>query len=212
MPVLAGVALVANIGMGAYQMSQQSGIAGQESSMAGVIFGEQQGFEKQLEKLIADPSSIAQNPAYQFALGQGENAISAGGLAKFGGQGGGTGLALEQYAAGYASQELGQQEQLLASLSGLQTASSPAQLLSGASQANSTAFNMTGQLGGALGAYLGGGGYGAGGTGTAGWFGSGTPGAISGGSGTGGSNMGTGLAGYGNAGTFTWTDPYPYPN
>lgn len=83
------------------------------------IFGEQQGFEKQLAKLIQDPSSVTTSPGYQFGLSQGlqgvERQYGAMGLNKSGG----AGSALFNYGQNYAMNSWMQQIQMLAGLSGI---------------------------------------------------------------------------------------------
>lgn len=83
------------------------------------IFGEQQGFEQQLAKLIADPSSITSDPGYQFGLSQGLQGVQrqygAMGLNKSGG----AGSALMSFGENYAQNAWMQQIQMLGQLSGI---------------------------------------------------------------------------------------------
>lgn len=168
MTVIAGAA-VASVGLGAYEESQSAGIASQGQSQSATTFAEQQSYENQLQQLLANPSSITSTPGYEFQYNQGLQALQRSGASSGFYDSGNLGIALEQYGQGYATSELQPEEQLLASLSGLQAASSPAQELQTASNAQSTTFNQLGSILGAS-AYL---------AKTNNPFGAGTPGASS---------------------------------
>lgn len=154
--VTAAAVGVASLGMGAYEMSQQAGAAGQankvaqsqlgiqgqELGMQQTLFGEQQGYASQLQKLMADPSSVTSLPGYQFQFGQGTEAIKRA----FGANpGGAEGAELEQYGQGLASSFYGTQAGLLSGLSGMTTPAS-----SGASGVTGSGSNAVGAAGTAL--------------------------------------------------------------
>jgi hypothetical protein len=139
-----------SLGLGAYEASQAHGIAESQLGMQQTTFAEQQGFEKQLADLIANPSSITSQPGYQFQFDQGLQALmrsqAAGGFYGSGNMG----TALTQYGQQFAMSDLSQQEQLLASLSGLAPAS-PAQYGSNAIAGQNANFSQLGALLGGLG-------------------------------------------------------------
>jgi|HubBroStandDraft_5_1064220.scaffolds.fasta_scaffold06178_1 hypothetical protein len=119
------VTAAAVIGAGAtvYEGSQNRAFAaaqaGNQSAIQQTQFGEQQQYAAQLQNLIANPSQVTSLPGYQFMFDQGQQAVSrqaaAGGFLNSGNEG----TALTQYGQGFATNALTQQEQLLASLSGL---------------------------------------------------------------------------------------------
>jgi hypothetical protein len=118
--VTAGVlAAGATVYEGNQNRALASGVANTQAGMQSVQFGEQQQYATQLQNLIANPSQVTSLPGYQFMFDQGAQAVSrqaaAGGFLNSGNEG----TALTQYGQGYANQALTQQEQLLASLSGL---------------------------------------------------------------------------------------------
>lgn len=76
------------------------------------------GWQNQLMDLLKNPSSIQNDPSYQFRLGQGEQAINRSAAAK-GMLGSGNVLAeLAKYGQGMASEELGNKTNTLAGLMG----------------------------------------------------------------------------------------------
>lgn len=163
------VAAVAGVGLTAYNTIQSHKTATTATGMAQQTFAEQQGYAQQLQQLVQNPSSVSQLPGYQFQMGQGTQAVARQMGAA--GQGGSDAesMALMRYGQGLASSFYGQQTNLLASLSGLQAASSPAQNVSAASGAQQAATQQQASMFGALGGMM------QAGRG-AGWFGSaGTP-------------------------------------
>jgi hypothetical protein len=93
----------------------------------------------QLQALLADPSTITSTPGYQFNLSQGMNQLQAKQAAQGTLVGGGALLQAQQFGQQYATSQLQQQQNLLATLSGANQA--PA----GASQAQ--AGNILGGAG-----------------------------------------------------------------
>jgi hypothetical protein len=140
--VTLAAAAVASVGVGAYSAYSSSKQTGFADSIAGTEFGEQQGMYSMLMSLLTNPQSFASNPAYSFATNQGSAAVArqmgASGYAGSGNEA----LALQQFGQQSAFSGLASQEQLLASLSGLNASSSPAQNVSAATGASSNSFNQ----------------------------------------------------------------------
>lgn len=153
--IAVGTAVTA--GAGLYESSQQQGIANTELGMAQTTQGEQQYYNSLLQQLIANPSSVTSLPGYQFQLSQGSAAVAdqmaASGFAGSGNEA----AALTKFGQGLASSFYGQQTNLLAELSGVTAASSPAQSASAATGASvasgSTLNNLLSQLGMGYGLY-----------------------------------------------------------
>lgn len=161
--IAVGGAAVLGAGVAVYEGSQSrslaSGIAGNQQAMQGVQFGEQQQYAKQLQDLIANPSQVTSLPGYQFMFDQGSQAVQRASAAKGFLNSGNEGTALVQYGQAFATNALTQQEQLLASLSGLQT---PVQgnpvgganaATNATSASNAQLNNLLSQLGLAAGAF-----------------------------------------------------------
>jgi hypothetical protein len=142
---LAATAVV-GLGMSAYEMSQQNSNASTALGIAQTTQGEQQYYQQMLQQLIANPSSVSQLPGFQFQLQTGSQAVAdamgAKGLAGSGNEA----AALTTYGQGLASTFYGQQANLLASLSGLTAASSPAQDVNAATGATSASSSQMSQL------------------------------------------------------------------
>ena len=141
---VAAIAGIASAGIAAYSAYNTSQTEGQLTGMAQTTAGEQQGYAHQLSALIADPSSVTSLPGYSFQLNQGSDAVAremaASGFAGSGNEA----IALTQYGQGYAQSAYQQQAQLLASLSGLTAASSPAQTAMAGLSAGNQAFSQMG--------------------------------------------------------------------
>lgn len=93
-------------------------------------YNEQQGYQKpywgtgvralgQLETLGSDPSSIANNPAYQFRLSEGQKALERSAAARGGLNSGGFMKGMARYSQGLASEEYGNQWNRLAQVAGM---------------------------------------------------------------------------------------------
>lgn len=126
-------------------------VSGTQNFEQQTIFGEQQGFEQQLQKLISDPSSVTKTPGYQFNFGQGEEALFRGMNAQGYGGSGNLGGALVKYGQDYATNTYNQQVAILSQLAGITAPSSPAQLggnaLAGQQNQNQQMNNLLYQLG-----------------------------------------------------------------
>jgi hypothetical protein len=118
------------------------GGGGSASGEQQTIFAEQQNYEQQLEKLIADPSSVTKLPGYEFQLGQGTTAVARQ-MAGSGYLGSGNeAAALTQYGQGLAQNFYTTQANLLAQLAGITAPSSPAQLGAVATQQQSNQWQQ----------------------------------------------------------------------
>jgi hypothetical protein len=133
-------------GASVYEGSQNRGVASTALGMQQTDFAEQQQYATQLQNLIANPSQVTTLPGYQFMFDQGQQAVqrssAAGGFLNSGNEG----AALVQYGQGFATNALNQQEQLLASLSGLQASSSGAQNTAAATGAVNSSNAQLNQL------------------------------------------------------------------
>lgn len=130
-----------------YENRKQAGAISSEGlGIAEQEWSAQQGYQQQLNQLLANPASVTSLPGYQFTMDQGTQAVSrasaAGGFLNSGNEG----TALVQFGQGLATSYLSQQENLLASLSGLQAASSSAQNISAATGASNNSNNQLNQL------------------------------------------------------------------
>jgi hypothetical protein len=139
-------ATVVTAGVGLYEGSQNRKVANTALGMQQTDFAEQQQYASQLQNLIANPSQVTSLPGYQFMFDQGQQAVqrssAAGGFLNSGNEG----AALTQYGQGFATNALNQQEQLLASLSGLQASSSGAQNTAAATGAANSSNAQLNQL------------------------------------------------------------------
>lgn len=128
--------------------NSQLGIAQQQLQMQQTAFGEQQGFEGQLESLIKDPSSVSKLPGYQFQMDQGTQAVAKQMAATGYGGSGNEAIALQKFGQGTASSFYGQQASLLAQLAGLAPSSASsfgANANSGAAGASASSASAAGQ-------------------------------------------------------------------
>jgi len=146
-----GATAAVSAGVGGYEASTAAGEAGHAESQSAGIFGEQQGYAQQLAALIANPSSVTSLPNYQFQFGQGQQAVQRGEAASGFGGSGNEATALTQFGQGFAQSAYGQQESLLASLSGLTAPSSVSSLTQAATgaqaQSSSTLSGLVNSLG-----------------------------------------------------------------
>src|SRR5271165_6595434 len=131
--IAVGVGLVVGAGASVYATSTQAGIANKQLGLA-----EDQQFKKdtafqQLQQLLANPASFFSSPVYQSAADQGTQAVARSNAAAFGPNSGNEASALQQFGQTFGQQQLLNQEQLLASMSG--TGANPSSALSGASGA-----------------------------------------------------------------------------
>lgn len=120
---VAAVAAVGSLGLAAYGMSQQQGVADQQAQFQNSQLGfeeqqwqAQQPYRQQLAALMSNPSQISKIPGFQFALQTGEESVARQFAANPGGAGA---AALMRYGEDYASEAYTQQAQLLAQLSGI---------------------------------------------------------------------------------------------
>jgi hypothetical protein len=126
----------------------------QTAANAADPFASQRGqYQQQLSQLINNPSSITSTPGYQFGLTQSQNAVEGSAAANGMVNSGNVLNALSTNAQGYASQQLNNQELLLAQLSGANVGSpgTAGQILQGQNNLNQQAAGTLGsQVGGAI--------------------------------------------------------------
>src|SRR6185437_6471388 len=120
--VIGAIGVVSNI-VGSKKSSSNasasSAITQQASQIAGQQWNNQQQYNTQLQQLIQNPDSFLSSRTFQDTLNQGLTVVSRQ-MASQGYLGSGNeATALEQYGQTFAGQQLSQQEQLLASLTGL---------------------------------------------------------------------------------------------
>lgn len=144
---------VAGAAAGAYEASQSASVAREGLGIAETTQSEQQYYNSMLQTLIANPGSVSSLPGFQFELDTGSKAVAAGfgpaGLAGSGNEA----AALTSFGQGLAGQFYLQQTGLLASLSGVTNASSPAQGINAATSANANSTQNISNLLNTLGFY-----------------------------------------------------------
>lgn len=162
-----GIGLVAAAGASAYGASVQGGIAGQQMGLAqDQQYKQDQSFQ-QLQQLISDPGSFFKSPVYQASFDQGTHAVQRAEQASGYLGSGNEAAALQSYGQSFGQQQLFNQEQLLAGMSG--TGFNPAGAAGTASGAASSAAGSMNNLAGLL-TFFGQSGMGGGGGGGGGGF------------------------------------------
>ena len=150
----AGIAIGAGLALGAgaaiYSTSTQAGIAGQQLGMAQTTQQEQEQYDQMLLKLMQNPSTYLSSPLFQSTLNTGLTGVAHQLGAATGGNAGMETTGLEQFGQSLASNQLLQQESLLASLSGATAPSSPSQSASVASGAAAAGAGGLNSLAGLL--------------------------------------------------------------
>jgi hypothetical protein len=137
---------VLGAGTAIYEGQQAQDIANQQLGLEKTVAGEQQQYANMLGQLIQNPGSVATLPGYQFQLSQGSDAVARQ-MAASGYLGSGTEAeALTQFGQGLASNFYTTQAQLLASLAGITSPSSPSQLGTAATSANVNSSNQLSNL------------------------------------------------------------------
>ena len=144
-----------------YEAQYQSARANQTDPYAAMIMqqlgpgGQSNPYETQLQGLLHDPNSFRQDPGYQFALGQGQQAVNRSSNALYGGaRTGALSAELAKYTTGYANQAYGQRIDQLSNLTNAQNTFNTNRLnslgsLSGQQQTTNT--NQLNQLAGLIG-------------------------------------------------------------
>jgi hypothetical protein len=133
-----------------------SALAPSPSSAANAAdpFSSQRGqYQTMLSNLVNNPSSITSTPGYQFGLQQSNNAVEGSAAANGMVNSGNVLQALSTNSQGYASQQLNNQELLLAQLSGANVGSpgTAGQIIAGSNATNTQAAGTLGsQIGGAV--------------------------------------------------------------
>lgn len=110
-------------------------------------------YQQQLASLMNNPSSITSTPGYQFNLQQGLNSVQGQAAAAGMGNSGNVLTALQQYGSNYATNQLQNQELLLAQLAGANVGSpgTAGQILQNQNQSNQQSASALGnQISGAI--------------------------------------------------------------
>jgi hypothetical protein len=148
-----GIGLVATAGSAIYSTTTQAGIANSQLSLEQDQESKQDTAFNQLQALINNPASFFSSPVYTSAFNQGTQAVSRAGAAA--GQNntsrtlsGGQATALQAYGQSFGEQQLFNQEQLLAGMSG--TGFNPTSAAGTASAAASSATGSLNSLAGLL--------------------------------------------------------------
>jgi len=105
-------------GASIYGTMSQAGIAGQQLSLEGNQASKQNQAFGSLQQLITDPGSFFNSPVYQASAAQGSQAVARQNASAFGPNSGNEATALQTFGQGFGQQQLLQQEQLLAGMSG----------------------------------------------------------------------------------------------
>lgn len=126
-----------------YEGSQNRALA---SGIAGDVEAKQNYYNDQLMQLMANPSTFLDNPLFTSTLKTGTEAVNRSQAAQGFLGSGNQATALMQFGQSFASSQLTQQEQILASLSGAGNASSPSQAVGAATGAQGQEFNQLGSL------------------------------------------------------------------
>lgn len=127
--------------------SGNSGTSAQQAASAADPFASQRGqYQTMLSQLINNPSSITNNPGYQFGLEQSNKAIEGSAAANGMVNSGNVLQALSTNSQNYASQQLTNQELLLAQLAGANVGSpgEAGSILQGQNQLNQQAAGILG--------------------------------------------------------------------
>lgn len=126
----------------------------QQAAGAADPFASQRGqYQQMLSNLINDPSSITSTPGYQFNLQQGLNSVTGSNAAAGLLNSGNVLTALQQYGSNYATNQLQNQELLLAQLAGANVGSpgTAGQILQNQNQSNQQSASALGNVvGGAV--------------------------------------------------------------
>ena len=100
------------------------GRAKESAAMADPFASQRPQYQQQLLGLMTDPNSFKQDPGYQFALSQGQGAISGASNALYGGtRAGSLYPELAKYTEGYAAQNYDNRIQQLMQMAGVQSGS-----------------------------------------------------------------------------------------
>jgi hypothetical protein len=152
-----GTGLLATAGASIYGTIEQGNIASQGLNLAQTTQSEQEQYNQMLMKLMQNPAAYLSSPLFQSTLTTGLTGVAHQLGAATGGNAGMETTGLEQFGQSLASNQLLQQESLLASISGAGAASSPSQGLGAATGATAASVGNLNSLAGLL-AFFGAGG------------------------------------------------------
>lgn len=149
---MVGAAVAGSVVSSALAPSGNSGGGGAQGAAAAADpFASQRGqYQSMLSNLIQDPSSITNQPGYQFGLNQAMQSVQGSAAANGMLNSGNTLTALQDRSQNYASTALNNQELLLAQLAGANVGSpgTAGQILQNQNQANQQSASAFGNLAG----------------------------------------------------------------
>ena len=141
-----GTGLGLTAAAGIFGTISQNKISNAQLSLAQDQQGKQDWSFQQLQQLITNPQSFFQSPVYTSAALQGTSAVERGEAAGGYAGSGNMAAALQSYGQSFGQQQLFNQEQLLAGMSG--TSANPSTALSGASAATQAGVGNLSSLAG----------------------------------------------------------------
>lgn len=156
---MAITAVVGSVAVGAKQAYDQNKLGKKALKGAKAVQAKQDYYNNLLMKLLEDPASITKDPGYEFSFGEGIKAVERSNAARGFTGSGNAAIALLRYGEEFSSRFLQQRENLLAGLSGAQTASSPSQLIGAGVSANQSATDILSSTLASLGYTFGRGGF-----------------------------------------------------
>jgi hypothetical protein len=149
-------ATVVSAAVGAYGAYESNQTGKKALGLAEDTQGKQDYYNQQLMQLMANPDTFLSSDIFKSTLAVGTQGVNRSMAAQGFLGSGNQATALEQYGQSLASQQLLGQEQLLGSLSGAGSASSPSQALGTATSGFGQSFNQLGSLLASLGYSAGG--------------------------------------------------------
>lgn len=160
MAVTTAVAAVGSVAVGAKSARDQKKLGKRALRGADRVQEKQDFYNDLLMKLLQDPSTITQDPGFNFSFGKGIEAVERSNAARGLTGSGNVAVDLLRFGEEFSSRFLQQRENLLAGLSGAGAASSPAQFIGAGVQANASATDILSATLGSLGYTFGRGGFG----------------------------------------------------
>jgi len=151
-----GIGLVAGAGASAYGASKTGKIANAQEAIAFDQMNKQDTAFSMLQDLISDPAKFFSNPVFTASLDQGSKSVARMNASQFGPNSGNEKIALQTFGQTFAGQQLFQQEELLAGMSG--TGFNPGAAMGGALDATKSQVQNLNSLAGMIGFFGGAGG------------------------------------------------------
>ncbi len=160
MAITGTIAAVGSIAVGAKAANDQKKLGKRALKGADAVQAKQDFYNEMLMDLLKNPSTITNDPGFQFSFGKGLEAVERSNAARGLVGSGQVSVDLLRFGEEFSSRFLQQRENLLAGLSGAGAASSPAQFIGAGVAANSSATDILSQTLGSLGYSFGRGGFG----------------------------------------------------